>query len=151
MDPSGLVHVGNVMLASPRLHVASGGGTYSRQGALDLRFNGISDDYGRLSVHVTGSASAPQVALEAANPGFGIGLANVVANVRAVAGGWAIQARGDSSYGPFTADVVVQSGTRADGDRGQSPALRRHRVPRPGRADRRPDRSRAPWPWPARA
>lgn len=110
MDPSGLVHVGNVMLASPRLHVASGGGTYSRAGALDLRFNGVSADYGRLSVHVTGSASAPQVALEAANPGFGIGLANVVAHVRAVAGGWAIQATGDSSYGPFSADLVVQSG-----------------------------------------
>jgi translocation and assembly module TamB len=110
MDPSGLVHVGNVMLASPRLHVASGGGTYSRQGNLDLRFNGISEDYGRLTVHVTGTASAPQVALEAANPGFGIGLANVVANVRAVAGGWAIRATGDSSYGPFSADVIVLSG-----------------------------------------
>ncbi|MBV9883042.1 MAG: translocation/assembly module TamB domain-containing protein [Sphingomonadaceae bacterium] len=109
MNPSGLVHVSDVRLASPRLHVASGGGTYSRDGRLDLRFNGVSDDYGRLSVHVTGSASAPQVALEAANPGFGIGLANVVANVRAVAGGWAIQARGESSYGPFTADLVVQS------------------------------------------
>ena len=47
MEPSGLVHVSNVMLASPRLHVASGGGTYSRQGDLDLRFNGVSDDYGR--------------------------------------------------------------------------------------------------------
>jgi translocation and assembly module TamB len=110
MDPSGLVHVGNVMLASPRLHVATGGGTYSRAGALDLRFNGVSADYGRLTVHVTGTATAPQVALEAANPGFGIGLANVVANVRAVVGGWAIQATGDSSYGPFTADLVVQSG-----------------------------------------
>lgn len=110
MDPSGLVHVSNVMLASPRLHVASGGGTYSRTGALDLRFNGVSDDYGRLTVHVTGSATAPQVALEAANPGFGIGLANVVANVRAVAGGWAVHATGDSFYGPFTADVVIQSG-----------------------------------------
>ena len=110
MDPSGLVHVTNVLLASPRLHVASGGGTYSRAGALDLRFNGVSDDYGRLTVHVTGSASAPQVALEAANPGFGIGLANVVANVRAVPGGWAIRATGESAYGPFTADLVVQSG-----------------------------------------
>jgi translocation and assembly module TamB len=110
MDPSGLVHVGNVLLASPRLHVASGGGTYSRDGRLDLRFNGISDDYGRLTVHVTGSAAAPQVALEAANPGFGIGLANVVADVRAVAGGWAIRATVDSAYGPFTADLVVQSG-----------------------------------------
>src|SRR6185295_14487066 len=71
---------------------------------------GISDVYGRLTVHVTGTARAPRVALEAANPGFGIGLSNVSATVRAIAGGWAIQARGDSAYGPFTADVVVLSG-----------------------------------------
>src|SRR5436190_7348283 len=110
MEPNGLVRVANVRLASPDLHVASGGGLYRRDGSLDLRFNGVSDAYGALSVHVTGSARAPQVALEAANPGFGIGLAHVTANVRAVAGGWAILARGDSAYGPFTADVRVLSG-----------------------------------------
>jgi translocation and assembly module TamB len=110
MEPSGLVRVGDVRLASPDLHVASGGGVYRRDGSLDLRFNGISDAYGPLTVHVTGTARAPRVALEAANPGFGVGLRNVTANVRAVAGGWAIQATGDSAYGPFSADVLVRSG-----------------------------------------
>jgi translocation and assembly module TamB len=110
MDPSGLIHVTDVRIAAPDLHVASGGGTYGRDGRLDLRFAGVSDAYGPLSVHVTGSASAPQVALEAANPGFGIGLHNVSAAVHAIAGGWSIQATGESSYGPFAADVVVQSG-----------------------------------------
>jgi translocation and assembly module TamB len=110
MAPNGLVRVANVRLASPDFRVASGGGLYRRDGSLDLRFNGVSDAYGPLSVHVTGSARAPRVALEAANPGFGIGLANVTADVRAVAGGWAILASGDSAYGPFTADVVVLSG-----------------------------------------
>ena len=110
MEPSGLVRVSNVRLASPDFRVASGGGLYRRDGSLDLRFNGVSDAYGPLSVHVTGTARAPRVALVAANPGFGIGLANVTASVRAVAGGWAILARGDSAYGPFTADVLVLSG-----------------------------------------
>ncbi|MEA3029371.1 MAG: translocation and assembly module TamB [Sphingomonadales bacterium] len=110
MEPSGLVRVSNVLVASPGLRVISGGGVYRRDGSLDLRFNGVSDAYGPLVVHVTGSARAPRVALEAANPGFGIGLRNVTANVRAVAGGWAIEATGESAYGPFTADVVVLSG-----------------------------------------
>ena len=110
MEPSGLVRVSNVLLASPDLHVASGGGVYRRDGSLDLRFNGVSDAYGRLVVHVTGTARAPRVALEAANPGFGIGLSNVSATVRATGGGWAILATGESAYGPFTADVVVLSG-----------------------------------------
>jgi len=110
MEPSGLVRVGDVRLASPDLHVASGGGIYRRDGSLDLRFNGISDAYGPLTVHVTGTARAPRVALEAANPGFGIGLRGVTASVRAVAGGWAIQATGQSAYGPFSADVVILSG-----------------------------------------
>jgi translocation and assembly module TamB len=110
MEPSGLVRVSNVLLASPDLHVASGGGVYRRDGSLDLRFNGVSDAYGRLVVHVTGTARAPRVALEAANPGFGIGLRNVSATVRATGAGWAILATGESAYGPFTADVVVLSG-----------------------------------------
>ncbi|MEA3047524.1 MAG: translocation and assembly module TamB [Sphingomonadales bacterium] len=110
MEPSGLVRVSNVLVASPGLRVISGGGVYRRDGSLDLRFNGVSDAYGPLVVHVTGTARAPRVALEAANPGFGIGLRNVTANVRAVAGGWAIEATGESAYGPFTADVVVLSG-----------------------------------------
>lgn len=110
MDPSGLIHVTDVRVAAPALHVAAGGGTYSREGRLDLRFAGLSDAYGPLSVHVTGTATAPQVALEAANPGFGIGLRHVTAAVHAISGGWSIQATGESSYGPFSADVVVQSG-----------------------------------------
>ncbi|MGZ8348203.1 MAG: translocation/assembly module TamB domain-containing protein, partial [Allosphingosinicella sp.] len=43
------------------------------------------------------------------NPGFGVGLRDVEATVRATAQGWAIQASGESAYGPFTADVVIAS------------------------------------------
>ena len=45
--------------------------------------------------------------LAAASPGYG--LANLTANVRATAQGWALDARGDSAYGPFTADIVILS------------------------------------------
>jgi translocation and assembly module TamB len=109
MEASGLVRVNDVRVASPLLRVTGGGGTYRPNGALDLRLTGVSQTYGPLVVHVTGTASAPQVLLNAASPGFGVGLRDIEATVRATAAGWAIQARGESAYGPFTADVVVLS------------------------------------------
>lgn len=108
--PNGLVRVNDVRLVSPLLRVTSGGGTYAANGALDLRLAGVSRTYGPLGVRLTGTASAPNIRLAAANPGFGIGLANVGAVVRATNGGWAIRANGESAYGPFTADVLILAG-----------------------------------------
>jgi translocation and assembly module TamB len=109
MEPSGLVRIRNIRVAAPALRVASGGGTYRPNGAIDIRAAGISNAYGPVSVHVTGTGTAPRIALEAASPGFGIGLTAVRANVRATAQGWAIEATGQSAYGPFSADVVILS------------------------------------------
>ncbi len=109
MEPSGLIRVRNIHVAAPALSVTTGGGTYRPSGALDLSLSGVSRAYGPVTVHVTGTASAPRIQLAAASPGFGIGLRNVSATVRATAGGWAIEATGDSAYGPFSADVVVLS------------------------------------------
>ena len=76
MDPYGLVHVANVLLASPRLHVASGGGTYQpRRGARPPLHRGQRRLWARWRSTSPARPPAPQVALEAANPGFGIGLA----------------------------------------------------------------------------
>ncbi len=109
MEPSGLIRVRNIRVAAPALSVTEGGGTYRPSGALDLRLSGVSRAYGPVALHVTGTASAPRIQLAAASPGFGIGLRNLEATVRATAGGWAIQATGESAYGPFSADVVVLS------------------------------------------
>ncbi len=111
MNPAGLVRIRDVRLVSPLLRVNDGGGVYRPDGGIDLRLSGVSEAYGQLNVHVTGSVSSPQVALEAANPGFGIGLSNISARVRAISGGWAIEATGQSDYGPFSADVVIRSGS----------------------------------------
>ncbi len=109
VDPSGLVRVDNVRLAAPLLRVTSGGGVYRPNGTIDLRLNGVSDTYGALVVRVAGSPSAPQIHLNAARPGLGIGLRDVEARVRATRQGWAIEATGQSAYGPFSADVVILS------------------------------------------
>ncbi len=109
MEPSGLIRLSNVRLASPLLRVNSGGGTYRSDGALDLRLSGVSESYGALDVRISGTASAPEIRLAAASPGFGVGLRDVEATVRATAQGWALQATGESAYGPFSADVVILS------------------------------------------
>jgi translocation and assembly module TamB len=107
MAPSGIINVSDVRLSAPKLRVRSGGGVYRPDGSIDLRLAGDSSDYGPLAVRVTGRASAPRIELAAASPGYG--LTNLTANVRATAQGWALDARGDSAYGPFTADVVILS------------------------------------------
>jgi len=109
MEPSGLIRVADIRVAAPSLRVASGGGVYRPNGTIDLTLNGVSDAYGPLQVRVTGQARAPNVSLVAASPGFGIGLRDVRAEIRATPQGWAVAATGQSAYGPFSADIVILS------------------------------------------
>lgn len=110
MNPAGVVTLDNIRLNAPQLRITSGSGTYMPDGRINFRLNGNSNAYGPLAVLLTGTAAAPQVRIQAANPGFGIGLRGIDATVRSTAGGWAIQATGQSQYGPFSADIVVLTG-----------------------------------------
>jgi translocation and assembly module TamB len=97
-------------MAAPLVRITSGRGTYHPDGRINISLAGVSKAYGAVAVAITGTATAPQIRLRAANPGFGIGLSNVNAQVRSVAGGYAITATGQSQYGPFSADVLVRTG-----------------------------------------
>jgi len=110
MDPSGLVRISNIRLSAPALRVTSGQGVYRPNGTLDIRAAGVSRDYGPLAVRVSGRATAPRVEVAAASPGYG--LTGITADVRPTAEGWALTARGGSRYGPFSADIVIQSNRR---------------------------------------
>jgi translocation and assembly module TamB len=110
MLPSGIIRLSGIRLSSPGLRITSGDGTYASGGAINFRLAGVSKAYGPLAVVLTGTATHPNVQLRAASPGFGIGLRNVRATVRATAAGYAIQASGESDYGPFVADLTVLSG-----------------------------------------
>ena len=110
MSPAGVITLDDVRLSSPGLRITSGGGTVWPDGRIRIRAAGVSRAYGAFAVVVTGTATRPQVELRAANPGFGIGLRDITATVRAVAGGYAVSARGESAYGPFEADVTILSG-----------------------------------------
>jgi translocation and assembly module TamB len=110
LDPSGVIRLSGIRLTAPLLRITSGEGTYWPDGRIDFRLRGNSNAYGAVSVHITGTQAAPQIRLQAANPGLGFGLRNVNATVRSTGQGWAIQATGDSAYGPFSADVVIMTG-----------------------------------------
>jgi translocation and assembly module TamB len=110
MTPAGVITLNDVRLSSPGLRITSGGGTVWPDGRINIRASGVSRAYGAFAVVVTGTATRPQIELRATSPGFGIGLRDISATVRAVAGGYAIRATGQSAYGPFEADVVILSG-----------------------------------------
>ncbi|HEY0027550.1 MAG TPA: translocation/assembly module TamB domain-containing protein [Allosphingosinicella sp.] len=110
LNPAGDVLLEDIKLNSPGLRITSGRGTWAPNGSINFRVAGVSRAYGALAVVVTGTVDKPQVQLRAANPGFGIGLRDVSATIRAVAGGYRINATGQSQYGPFTADVTLLQG-----------------------------------------
>jgi translocation and assembly module TamB len=110
MTPAGVITLDNIRLNSPGLRITSGRGTMWPDGRIDIRAAGVSRSYGPLAVVVTGTAARPQVQLRAASPGFGIGLRDVTASIRATASGYAVSARGQSAYGPFEAEVTILSG-----------------------------------------
>ncbi len=110
LDEGGTIRLSGIRLTAPLLRIHDGGGVIRPNGTIDLTLRGTSSTYGPLIVHVTGSQAAPQIRLRAESPGFGIGLRNVDASIRSTAQGWAIQATGESAYGPFSADVVVLTG-----------------------------------------
>jgi translocation and assembly module TamB len=78
--------------------------------AINAQFAGVSTAYGPVAVAVTGTTTAPQIRIRATRPGFGLGLTNVDAQIRATARGYEIRATGQSQYGPFVADVLVETG-----------------------------------------
>ncbi|MFC7500382.1 translocation/assembly module TamB domain-containing protein [Enterovirga sp. GCM10030262] len=111
MNEDGVVRLSDIRLSSPGLRITSGSGTYSPNGAIDFRLAGISTAYGPLAVVVSGTVAQPNIRLRAASPGFGIGLFNVEAEIRATANGYRIAATGESEYGPFSADITILSGS----------------------------------------
>lgn len=110
MAPSGAITATDIRLNSPLLRIISGSGSYNPNGQISFKGRAVSAAYGTVDLIVTGTATSPNVQLVAANPGFGIGLRDVRAQVKAIAGGFAIMATGQSLYGPFSADVIIRSG-----------------------------------------
>jgi translocation and assembly module TamB len=110
--PDGIIRFSDLKVAAPLFRVIRGSGRYDPAGPLSLTADAWSNAYGPLSARVTGSLTRPVVSLRASRPGVGVGLANLEARIVGDNGAYAVDAKGDTSYGPFTADVLVRTGQR---------------------------------------
>lgn len=108
----GIVRFSRLRLTAPDLQVTSGQGTWSPNGRLSLAANGTSRKYGALGVRVTGTIANPDAHVTAERPGLGIGLANLDARITGAKGGYRLDAKGDTDYGPLRADVILGLGKR---------------------------------------
>lgn len=103
----GVIRFSHLRLAAPLLRVTDGGGSYAPTGQIELRAAGQSKQYGPVSLQLSGTVSDPHVQILAARPGFGLGIAGLRADIRPVGKAYRVLASGNTDYGPFTADVLV--------------------------------------------
>lgn len=111
-DASGIGRLANVRMTAPDLRITSGQGAWFPDGRIALDASGTSPRYGPLGLRVAGTITQPDARLVAARPDLGIGLANLEARITTVAGGYRLDASGDTDYGPLRADVTLGLGPR---------------------------------------
>lgn len=111
MTPAGIFTLDNLRVRAPGLSISGGSGRYGPGDRIRFEAAGTARSYGPFSIDVTGTTTAPVVRLRAARPGLGIGLTDVDAVIRGSAAGFVVSARGQSQYGPFTADLTILTGT----------------------------------------
>ncbi len=107
--PDGIVHFSRVRVSAPELQVFDGRGTYDA-GRITLAATGHSLRYGPVALELTGTLAQPRAVLMAKNPGFGIGLAGVRAEILGNNGGYRFNATGQTDYGRLSADITLLQG-----------------------------------------
>ena len=115
-SPQGIITFSDLRVTAPQFRVLRGSGRYDPAGPLLVNADAYSTVYGPVSARVTGSLTAPVVSIRAARPGVGVGLKGVTATIRGQGTRYAIVARGDSDYGPFSADLLLSTGPQLTAD-----------------------------------
>jgi len=105
----GIIRFARLRMSSPQLTVTDGRGTYATDGRIDLKAVGVSKPFGPVGVIVSGTLTNPHAIVTAARPDLGLGIAGFRADIRAVGTGYRVLASGASSYGPLTADLLVNA------------------------------------------
>ena len=103
----GIGRVTRLTVAAPAFRLSQGSGSYSADGQIRFNATGSSNQYGPLTVAVSGTVTRPVATVRAARPGLGVGMSNVVATLRGNGESYAVEGSGDTDYGPFTADVDI--------------------------------------------
>ncbi|KZX88888.1 hypothetical protein A3726_04835 [Erythrobacter sp. HI0037] len=110
--PDGVIRFSNLSLRAPAVRITGGNGFYAPDGRLALNADGITDAYGRVGVRVAGTLTDPRAVVTAERPDFGIGLANLRAEITGTRNGYRLDTTADTDYGPLTADVVLGTGNQ---------------------------------------
>lgn len=108
----GIFRFSNLRLTAPDVRVTGGSGTYAPDGTLALNAAGVTDKYGPVGVRLAGTLDDLRATVTAARPDLGIGLADLEADIVTAPGGYQLDARGETDYGPLRADVSLGMGER---------------------------------------
>ena len=103
----GVVRVSNVQLESPLIHITGGSGSYEPGGKIALKLAAETQQYGPVTLALNGTLNSPHAVVTAAHPGFGIGLADLTAEVTGRNGTYNLKAKASTDYGPLVADVTL--------------------------------------------
>ena len=106
----GIIRFSGLRAVAPLLRITDGRGTYAPGGKLAITLAGQSTKYGPLAVELSGTLNNPKAVVLARNPGFGIGLANVRAQIIGTGANYRFAATGMTDYGPLSADVTLLQG-----------------------------------------
>lgn len=103
----GIGRVTRLTVAAPAFRLSQGSGSYGADGQIRFNASGSSNQYGPLTVAVTGTVTRPVATVRAVRPGLGVGMSNVVATLRGNGESYVVEGSGNTDYGPFTADVDI--------------------------------------------
>ena len=106
----GIARFRNLRLTSPLVRITQGAGSYAPDGTLAFNADGVTEQYGAVGVRLAGTISDPRATVTAERPDFGIGLANLRADISGARNGYRLNATADTDYGPLTADVILGTG-----------------------------------------
>ncbi len=112
-SPEGIVTFRDLRLTAPQFRITRGEGRFDpASGRLLVSADATSTQYGPLFARVEGTTTNPVVRLRAPRPGVGVGLADLDARIVGRGGAYQVNATGGTTYGPFTADVLVRPGAQ---------------------------------------
>ena len=109
-DSNGVATIDRLNVAAPQFRLVGGRGRYDEKGRIAFAANASSDQYGPIAVTAGGTVASPVLHLVAAKPGVGVGLADLVADVRGKNDTYLVTATAASDYGPIKANVAVATG-----------------------------------------
>lgn len=103
----------NLRMTAPKIQITRGDGLYKLNGRIGFKGAANSQAYGPITVEVSGTVAKPVAHLRAARPGLGANITDLDATLSGTGKGYRIRTNGQSDYGPFSADVTLNTGRGA--------------------------------------